>query len=74
MDPNATLAALREALTAYNGTTDRDEAAWHATNLAMAVEDLDEWLSNGGFPPDAWNHRTVSGDQAIANFRARNPH
>lgn len=45
VDPNATLAALRRALTL---------GQWEAAaNLAA---DLDTWLSRGGFPPTDWDH------------------
>jgi hypothetical protein len=48
MDPNATLAQIRELIAA--GTkVDLEQAA----ELMTA---LDEWLSRGGFLPDAWQH------------------
>ena len=52
MDPNATLQQIRSLVTIYfNG------GKWpepDATDLAQAIRDLDEWLSKGGFLPDAW--------------------
>lgn len=45
MDPNATLAAIREI-------TGRDEHA--DPELAELVDALDQWLSKGGFLPAAW--------------------
>lgn len=47
MDPNATLAELREVVTA-------ELEADPFSPVAMRFAALDEWLSGGGFPPDAW--------------------
>lgn len=50
MDPNQTLAEIRKILATLTvGDTQR------LAELADKIEDLDEWLSDGGFPPDAWN-------------------
>ena len=58
MDPNITLERMRiltaAVLKGYedkgsNGV-DQDDAA----DLAEYVKSLDEWLSKGGFKPDAW--------------------
>jgi hypothetical protein len=43
MDPNIALEELRELF------------AGKATAEAAAFQDLDEWLSKGGFLPDDWN-------------------
>lgn len=48
MDPNATLAKIRELMVSGE---QKD-----FFNLAWAIEDLDKWLSSGGFPPEAWRH------------------
>ena len=48
MDPNATLAKIRELMVTGE---QRD-----FFDLAWAIEDLDKWLSSGGFPPEAWRH------------------
>lgn len=59
MDPNKTLARLRELSSkmlkdyedqASNGI-DQDEAC----ELASHVEALDAWMSQGGFTPEGWN-------------------
>lgn len=52
MDPNAALTALRELLADHyhHGTTDLGL-------LVERFESLDEWLSNGGFLPEAWQRR-----------------
>ncbi len=47
MDPNTTLARLRELAAAAD---DVEEAA----ELAEAFHALDEWLSRGGFLPADW--------------------
>ena len=52
MDPNQTLTEIR-ALAAHVAMTeewDRDDAK----ELATLVQALDEWLSRGGFLPEAW--------------------
>ena len=49
MDVNATLARIRE-LTA---STDPDHLG-DLVELAELVRALDEWISKGGFLPDAW--------------------
>jgi hypothetical protein len=55
MDPNATLAEIRAAL-ADMGRSDitPHEYADAASVLHERIEILDEWLSKGGFLPDAW--------------------
>lgn len=45
MDPNETLNMIREAI--------NDSRAWDAIEL---FEDLDRWLSRGGFLPAEWKH------------------
>lgn len=52
MDPNETLVELREAISLYDGGPDHDYEA--AGRFMNAFEALDEWLSKGGFLPDAW--------------------
>lgn len=52
MDPNANLSETRELVAkAFNGET----LDPHDTlRLAELVSSLDEWLTNGGFLPEAW--------------------
>lgn len=51
MDPNANLEEqLRIADAIESGTADDDDIA----RLAELVRSLDEWLTNGGFLPSAW--------------------
>jgi len=48
MDPNAALQQLRaqaDAILSGGGNAD---------TMAELFQALDEWLSNGGFPPQAW--------------------
>lgn len=57
MDPNATLAAFRQAVrrwqeAAVADAADRYEAALDAIE---AVIELDSWLSRGGALPTAWH-------------------
>ena len=53
MDPNATLTELREAARGYwtAPPTDTEEAGLRVVEL---FEALDEWLTRGGFLPEAW--------------------
>ena len=56
MDPTATLLAAREALARYEEayrecSTEENMAA---DDLAEAFENLDSWLSKGGFLPAPW--------------------
>lgn len=50
MDPNSTLALLR-SLRASESTADE---------VIAAFDELDEWLSNGGFLPDDWRFPTAA--------------
>lgn len=56
MDPNAALAQLRELAATAGGLADGDplDVAQTLTSFAAALEDLDRWLSAGGFLPAAW--------------------
>lgn len=70
MDPNAALAEMRAALRQLEdarqllGKEADLDALWKAIiasdRLAESVESLDDWLSKGGFLPDAW--ATNAGD------------
>lgn len=51
MDPTATLNRLRELAAIVVGSDDDATASYE---LADAFQNLDEWLSNGGFLPDSW--------------------
>lgn len=51
MDPNATLEELRRLIEGTK-SAERDTLA---EEIADRFEALDQWLSNGGFLPDAWN-------------------
>lgn len=50
MDPNTTLKEIRRA--AYELLNNKSVA--NADGLLAAWDDLDQWLSNGGFTPDDW--------------------
>lgn len=63
MDPNATLAEIRELLATMNTPWDTGNATYQenleghyaaADELRLRVEALDEWLTKGGFPPTDW--------------------
>lgn len=70
MDPNETLRALR-ALVGRVNEPDWDAEAmddadlgslWAslAMDLAEHIEALDDWLTKGGFPPEAWQGASVA--------------
>ena len=50
MDPNANLAEQRRILALPSDETTREDLA----RLAELAGALDEWISGGGFLPDAW--------------------
>ena len=50
MDPNAALTEIREITARATAGKSFD-----ADKLAELVDGLDQWLSRGGFRPDAWN-------------------
>lgn len=57
MDPNETLKRIRterdDFLNAHG--KDNEAALHHAYDLVMALDDLDVWLSKGGFKPSEWD-------------------
>ena len=56
MDPNETLKLIREAVSRVQASRSWDmDCAELGDRLANLVEDLDEWLSNGGFLPSEWS-------------------
>lgn len=59
MDPNRALADIRRLVArldaGFNGPEPFDPADAH--ELAELVDGLDQWLSRGGFLPDAWAKR-----------------
>lgn len=50
MDPNATLSELRQAIP---NAVDGDNA--ESVRAAELFQALDDWLSRGGFLPEAWD-------------------
>ena len=55
MDPNATLARIREIVRALNAASPPQDVAPLAFELAELTEALDDWLSAGGFLPTGWD-------------------
>lgn len=51
MDPNATLAEIRDL---YKRVLDGEDETY-ATDLAEAIESLDRWITDGGFLPKNWD-------------------
>lgn len=57
MDPNEALRVIRSIVSEWDaGNGDRPEYSVHDAwyQLAETCQALDEWLSRGGFPPNAW--------------------
>jgi hypothetical protein len=54
LDPNAALELIRGQMRAFFGHADAPR--WDASALADAITGLDDWLSNGGFTPNAWRY------------------
>ncbi len=58
MDPNETLARIRDALKVMNNPKVGGARYIHESEkLAAAFADLDEWLSKGGFLPEDWERK-----------------
>lgn len=53
MDPNETLQRIHDARARWVGTTGAT-AVEALIDMAEAFEELDRWLSRGGFLPEAW--------------------
>jgi hypothetical protein len=54
MDPNENLAEQRRLLESYG--PGQDEYLDHVEEISRLAQDMDKWLSSGGFLPDAWTH------------------
>lgn len=54
MDPNANLREQRAIVARINSSALNEGDAFDVRRLAELAEALDEWLSEGGFLPDAW--------------------
>lgn len=55
MDPNALLSELRRLATiAQDESLNPTTRNGHARRLTERFQELDEWLSRGGFPPASW--------------------
>lgn len=63
MDPNATLKLAQEKAMAILTNLDTDgpvaDLIQDAEMLAQAVQDLDGWISRGGFLPGDWSKSAV---------------
>ena len=60
MDPDVALANARQAATEIFEALDTGDVQsldTSASNLAESFQALDEWLTSGGFLPDAWHNR-----------------
>ena len=57
MDPDATLADIRQLLSAFDAAIHMDDAYAVACDLKVAMEALDNWIMAGGFLPADWAPR-----------------
>jgi len=57
MDPNANLAEQRRIAKRFLDGGDQTTAEWmgDAERLAELVEELDQWITRGGFLPEVWS-------------------
>lgn len=55
MDPNETLRELREAVTRWHEADLFETERGAAEDMAALVDSLDEWITAGGFLPNAWS-------------------
>ena len=70
MDPNEVLETIRRLSSLYRNDGDWDENETHA--LIGHIEDLDEWLTKGGFLPQAWRRATNTRQSAGADEEGNN--
>jgi hypothetical protein len=54
MDPDAALEHLRTLIRQLRQTTTTEAQADLGEQIADTVDDLDQWMSRGGFAPKAW--------------------
>lgn len=54
MDPDATLAQIRDLIVKYQ-TSAEEMSTSDAAELVELVDGLDEWMTKGGFLPTDWN-------------------
>jgi hypothetical protein len=80
MDPNAALTQIREIVASWH-TDESGDAIETGSTLVELIQGLDEWLSKGGFTPEAWSAETETlvaaitvppGDEGTA-YRLRLP-
>ena len=55
MDPDACLAEIRRLVGRLNSEMDEAVAAGLTADLCEHIEDMDDWLSTGGFLPKQWD-------------------
>lgn len=56
VDPNTALAELRDLAKAILDGPAPSQHIWMASRLAIRFEALDQWLIDGGNPPDDWRN------------------
>lgn len=77
MDPDTCLEELRKLLAKYKQQKDNlDEA--DVQDLVIHAEAIDDWMSKGGAPPDAWRSRRYVNEikeieAGLAAFSDENP-
>lgn len=56
MDPNTALTKIRALIHTVQNAEQEDDRLEAQAELIERFEDLDVWLSDGGFPPREWVH------------------
>lgn len=59
MDPNEVYAQIKASLMAMDDAMSNEAYLNAATDLFNHVTSLDEWLSKGGFFPEAWTDKVT---------------
>lgn len=54
MEPNFSLAMIRDAILDYGAALNTDDAIEAADTALSAFKSLDEWIAQGGRLPDRW--------------------
>jgi hypothetical protein len=62
MDPNAALAKIRNLIDSINRASNPDDAIPDYNDALDAFQDLDAWLSQGGFLPVSWDNCPCNGE------------
>lgn len=71
MDPNEALRLARKASEQFGKDITADQAAAAGVDLMMYFDALDQWLTNGGFLPEAWERKGKPEAKPSSQFTGR---